>query len=89
MSTTASSTTCPLQGGLGLGKALKSTVHPLRTTIPIHIAAEGPRNVALAAEIGDGWLPLFFAPKEDGFYRDSSPRASRRAATRARPIASR
>ena len=59
----------PLQGGLGFGKALKSTVHPLRTEIPIHIAAEGPKNVALAAEIGDGWLPLFFAPKEDGFYR--------------------
>jgi F420-dependent oxidoreductase-like protein len=60
----------PLQGGTGLGKALKSTVHPLRTEIPIFIAAEGPKNVALAAEIGDGWMPLFFAPKEDGFYRD-------------------
>ena len=55
--------------GTGLGKALKSTVHPLRTDIPIHLAAEGPRNVALAAEICDGWLPLFFSPKEDGFYR--------------------
>jgi F420-dependent oxidoreductase-like protein len=60
----------PLVGGTGLGKALKSTVHPLRTEIPIHIAAEGPKNVALAAEIGDGWLPLFFAPKEDAFYRE-------------------
>ncbi len=59
----------PLQGGLGLGKALKSTVHPLRTDIPIFIAAEGPKNVALAGEIGDGWLPLFFAPKENDFYR--------------------
>ena len=38
----------PLQGGTGLGKALKSTVHPLRTEIPIFIAAEGPKNVALA-----------------------------------------
>ena len=38
----------PLDGGTGLGKALKSTVHPLRTEIPIHIAAEGPKNVALA-----------------------------------------
>ena len=55
--------------GTGLGKALKSTVHPLRTDIPIHLAAEGPRNVALAAEICDGWLPLFFSPKEDSFYR--------------------
>src|SRR4051795_11363421 len=60
----------PLDGGMGLGKALKSTVHPLRTDIPIHIAAEGPKNVALSAEIGDGWLPLFFAPKEDAFYRE-------------------
>jgi F420-dependent oxidoreductase-like protein len=60
----------PLRGGTGLGKALKSTVHPLRTEIPIHIAAEGPKNVALAAEIGDGWLPLFFAPKQDAYYRE-------------------
>ena len=60
----------PLQDGTGLGKALKSTMHPLRRTIPIFIAAEGPKNVALAAEICDGWLPMFFAPKEDGFYRD-------------------
>jgi F420-dependent oxidoreductase-like protein len=60
----------PLAGGMGLGKALKSTVHPLRPEIPIHIAAEGPKNVALAAEIGDGWLPLFFAPKEDAWYRE-------------------
>jgi F420-dependent oxidoreductase-like protein len=59
----------PLQGGAGLGKALKSTVHPLRTDLPIHLAAEGPKNVALAAEIADGWLPLFFSPKTDGFYR--------------------
>jgi F420-dependent oxidoreductase-like protein len=53
----------------GLGKPLKSTIHPLRTEIPIHLGAEGPKNVALAAEICDGWLPLFFSPKEDGFYR--------------------
>ncbi len=60
----------PLDGGTGLGKPLKSTVHPLRDRIPIYLAAEGPKNVALAAEICDGWLPLFFSPKEDGFYRD-------------------
>jgi F420-dependent oxidoreductase-like protein len=58
------------QGGAGLGKALKSTVHPVRDRIPIYLAAEGPRNVALSAEIADGWLPLFFSPKEDKFYRD-------------------
>jgi F420-dependent oxidoreductase-like protein len=59
----------PLRGGTGLGKPLKSTVHPLRSDIPIFLGAEGPKNVALAAEICDGWLPLFFSPKEDGFYR--------------------
>jgi F420-dependent oxidoreductase-like protein len=59
----------PLQGGTGLGKPLKSTIHPYRTEIPIYLGAEGPKNVALAGEIGDGWLPLFFSPKEDSFYR--------------------
>jgi F420-dependent oxidoreductase-like protein len=61
----------PAQGGMGLGKSLKSTLHPYRTDIPIYLAAEGPKNVALAAEIADGWLPLFFSPKMDGFYRDA------------------
>ncbi len=60
----------PLDGGMGLGKALKPTVHPLRNHIPIYLAAEGPKNVALSAEIADGWLPLFFSPKEDGWYRE-------------------
>ena len=60
----------PYDGGSGLGKPLKSTVHPLRTDIPIYLAAEGPKNVALAAELCDGWLPLFFSPKQDAYYRD-------------------
>jgi F420-dependent oxidoreductase-like protein len=60
----------PVRGGAGLGKALKSTVHPLRADLPIFLAAEGPKNVALAAEIADGWLPLFFAPKQDAYYRE-------------------
>lgn len=59
----------PLKGGAGLGKPLKPTVHPLRKDIPIHLAAEGPKNVALAAEICDGWLPLFFSPKSNDFYK--------------------
>jgi F420-dependent oxidoreductase-like protein len=59
----------PYPGGTGLGKPLKSTVHPLRSDIPIMLGAEGPKNVALAAEIADGWLPMFFSPKSDGFYR--------------------
>ena len=59
----------PNKGGTGLGKPLKSTIHPRRKEIPIFLGAEGPKNVALSAEICDGWLPLFFSPKEDGFYR--------------------
>lgn len=53
----------------GLGKALRSTVHPLRADLPIHLAAEGPKNIALAAEIADGWLPLFYAPRLDAEFR--------------------
>ena len=59
----------PFRGGTGLGKPLKSTIHPFRTEIPIYLGAEGPKNVALAAELCDGWLPLFFAPKDDAWYR--------------------
>jgi len=59
----------PHTGGTGLGKPLKSTVHPLRPDIPIYLGAEGPKNVALAAEICDGWLPWLFSPKHDAMYR--------------------
>jgi F420-dependent oxidoreductase-like protein len=52
----------PVRGGTGLGKPLKTIVHPLRPDLPIYLAAIGPRNVMLAAEIADGWLPTFFAP---------------------------
>ncbi|MGI9614471.1 MAG: LLM class F420-dependent oxidoreductase [Acidimicrobiales bacterium] len=61
----------PHPAGAGLGKPLKSTVHPLRSDIPIYLGAEGPKNVALTAEIADGWLPLFFAPKDNQFYLDA------------------
>jgi F420-dependent oxidoreductase-like protein len=61
----------PFPHGTGLGKPLKSTVHPLRKDLPIYLAAEGPKNVALSAEICDGWLPLFFAPKDNTFYKDA------------------
>ena len=47
----------------GLGKPLKLIIHPRRADIPIYLAAIGPRNVALSAEIADGWLPIFFAPE--------------------------
>ncbi|MFL5843981.1 MAG: LLM class F420-dependent oxidoreductase [Solirubrobacteraceae bacterium] len=61
----------PLDGGTGLGKPLKAGVRPFREDIPIFLAAEGPKNVALAAEVCDGWLALFYAPEHDGFYRDA------------------
>ena len=49
-------------GATGLGKPLKLMLRPLRAEIPIYLAALGPKNVALAAEIADGWLPIFVAP---------------------------
>jgi F420-dependent oxidoreductase-like protein len=61
----------PVKGGTGLGKPLKLIVHPLRPDIPIYIAAIGPRNVALAAEIADGWLPVFFSPHRISLFRKS------------------
>jgi F420-dependent oxidoreductase-like protein len=60
----------PYPDGTGLGKPLKSTVHPLREDIPIFLGAEGPKNVALAAEICDGWLALF-SPGNSAFYKDA------------------
>jgi F420-dependent oxidoreductase-like protein len=50
-------------GASGLGKPLKLMLRPLRAEIPIYLAALGPKNVALAAEIADGWLPIFVAPE--------------------------
>nr|MDT0666206.1 LLM class flavin-dependent oxidoreductase [Micromonospora sp. DSM 115978] len=62
----------PGADGAGLGKPLKITVHPLRERIPVYLGAEGPRNVALAAEIADGWLPIFYDPQRSpALYEDS------------------
>jgi F420-dependent oxidoreductase-like protein len=61
----------PLPDGTGLGKALKSSVRPLRQDIPIYLAAEGPKNIALAGELCDGWLALFYSPHHDDFYREA------------------
>lgn len=61
----------PVRGGTGLGKPLKLIVHPLRSSIPIYVAAIGPKNVALAAEIADGWLPVFFSPHRANVFRAS------------------
>jgi len=53
------------EGITGLGKPLKSTLHPLRERLPICLGAEGPNNIALTAEIADGWLALFYSPHHD------------------------
>jgi F420-dependent oxidoreductase-like protein len=53
------------EGITGLGKPLRSTLHPLRERIPICLGAEGPKNIALTAEIADGWLALFYSPHHD------------------------
>ena len=61
----------PLPAGpqtTGLGKPLRSILHPYRTEIPIYLGAEGPKNVALAAEIADGWNVIFFSPAMNDFY---------------------
>lgn len=50
------------KGGSGLGKPLKIINHPVRSEIPISVAALGPKNVALVAELANGWQPLFFHP---------------------------
>jgi F420-dependent oxidoreductase-like protein len=58
----------PYPGGTGLGKPLRSILHPYRTEIPVYLGAEGPRNVALAAEVADGWNVIFFSPAMNDFY---------------------
>jgi F420-dependent oxidoreductase-like protein len=50
-------------GATGLGKPLKLMLRPLRADIPVYLAAIGPRSVALAYEIADGWLPIFVDPE--------------------------
>jgi F420-dependent oxidoreductase-like protein len=70
---------------LGLGKPLRSMVHPLRADLPVLLGAEGPKNVALAAEIADGWLPLYMGARtahvwrpwlEEGFARPGARRSA-------------
>ena len=50
--------------GTGLGKALKIINHPVRPNVPIWVAALGEKNVAMTAEVADGWLPIFFMPEK-------------------------
>ena len=53
----------------GPGKALKLTIAPVQERIPIYIAAIGPKNTALTAEIADGWLPTLFSPEHVAEFR--------------------
>jgi F420-dependent oxidoreductase-like protein len=62
----------PADQGTGLGKSLQLINHPVRERIPITIAALGPKNVELTAEIAEGWQPVFFQPdKADDVWGDS------------------
>jgi len=54
----------PLEMGTGLGKPLKLINHPVRENIPIWVAALGEKNVALAAEVADGWMPILYIPEK-------------------------
>ena len=54
----------PADQGTGLGKPLKLINHPVRENIPVVLAALGPKNVELAAEIANGWQPIFFHPEK-------------------------
>ena len=54
----------PADQGTGLGKPLKLINHPVRDRIPIVVAALGPKNVAMAAELAEGWEPIFYLPEK-------------------------
>jgi F420-dependent oxidoreductase-like protein len=64
----------PAGEGAGLGKPLKMIDHPLRSNIPITVAAIGPRNVTLTAELAEGWVPPFFVPEKAGEVWDAALR---------------
>ena len=75
----------PHPGGLGLGKPLKPITHPLRADIPIILGAEGPKNVALAAEIADGWFPIYYSPRQDALYGEALAEGFARPGARRTP----
>jgi len=60
----------PFQGGARLGKPLKLIVHPLRREIPIYLGAEGPKNIQMATELCQGWLPLYYSPFRPEVYSE-------------------
>lgn len=56
----------PKDQGKGLGKPLKMLTHPVRDSVPIHVASLGPQNVEMTAASADGWMPIFFWPERAG-----------------------
>ena len=60
----------PLPDGTGLAKPLKASIHPLREDIPVYLGAEGPKNVALCAELCDGWLAMLLCPDNQDMFRE-------------------
>src|SRR3954467_6660701 len=54
----------PPEAGTGPGKPLKIIAHPVRPRIPIWVAALGPKNVEMTAEVAEGWMPLFYLPEK-------------------------
>jgi F420-dependent oxidoreductase-like protein len=54
----------PLDGGTGLGKPLKLINHPVRERIPVALAAIGPKNVSVAVELAESWMPIFYLPEK-------------------------
>jgi F420-dependent oxidoreductase-like protein len=75
----------PLRGGTGLGKPMRLMTEPLRRDLPIMLGAEGPKNIALAAEIADGWIPVFFAPNHERVFREALTQGWSRPGARRRP----
>jgi F420-dependent oxidoreductase-like protein len=75
----------PIADGTGLGKPLKSSIHPLREDIPIYLAAEGPKNISMAAELCDGWLAIFYSPRHEDLYRGPLEEGFARGGARRKP----
>ncbi len=61
----------PLRGGSGLGKPLKLINKPLRPHIPLFLGAESPKNIQMATELCDGWLPLWYSPYRPEVYSEA------------------
>jgi F420-dependent oxidoreductase-like protein len=72
--------TLPYSGAdaTGLGKPLKSILHP-NPELPIYLAAGGPANVALAAEVADGWIPMGLSPANAAEFRATLEKGSARS----------